>query len=246
MSEPMRLLEIGLLPAQHNVAITAALAELHCAGQSPDTLRLCRYRPSVLVGRDQRIADAIRTKACQLRNVDVVRRMTDGGAVYMNPGMLGWELVADRSHFGDRLHRIAERICSGIAAGLARFGLPARYSLPCDVEVAGHRIAHSAGSLFGPTVVFQGTILIDVKRSDLTAFIRNGHALRRVSPLNSAEEFSILRDWLGRVPPVEELKALLVAALSFYWRRELRPASLTSPELNLVDRVGGKVEGVFP
>ena len=44
MSEPMRLLGTGLLPARHNVAITVALAELHTAGQSPDTLRLCRYR----------------------------------------------------------------------------------------------------------------------------------------------------------------------------------------------------------
>jgi len=237
MSGPMRLLETGLLPAQHNVAITAAMAELHGEGRSPDTLRLCRYRPSVLVGRNQAIADVVRAKVCQRRNVDVVQRVTDGGAFYVNPGMLVWELVAERSRFGDHFYRIAEGICSGIAAGLARFGLPARYRPPCDVTIAGRRIAHSAGTLFGPTAVFQGTILIDVDRSELAAFIRNKPRHGALTP-NPASDVSTLSDWLGRVPPVDELKALLVAALSFCWDREIRPGALTSQELDLIDRLG--------
>src|SRR5262245_21595542 len=113
----------------------------------------------------------------------------------MNPGMLGWELVADPSRFGDRLHRITEQICSGIAAGLARFGLPARYRPPCDIEIAGRMIAHSAGALLGPTAVFQGLILIDVEQSELTAFIRDrGRAWRSASTPDPAADISTLSD----------------------------------------------------
>lgn len=235
MNAPIRLLESALLPARRNIAITAALAELHCAGRSPDTLRLCRYRPSVLVGRNQRIEAAVRTELCERRNVDIVRRVTDGRSVYMNPGMLGWELVADRSFLGDRLQRMTDRICSGIATGLARFGLPACNRMPGEVEVAGRQIAIVGGSLFGPTAVFQGAILIDVELSELTAFIRTAKA-HQDRNRNPSRVFCTLSDLLGRVPAVDELKAVLAAALSFAWERDIRTGALTATELNHVDR----------
>ena len=103
MTAPMRLLDTSLAAAERNIAITAALAELHRARVIPDTLRLCRYRRSVLVGQTQVLAEAVNLDECRRRNVEVARRVTGGGAVYMSPGVMVWEVVASRHRFGASL-----------------------------------------------------------------------------------------------------------------------------------------------
>src|SRR5262245_64700822 len=126
MSAPMRVLDTGLMSARRNIAITAALDELHRAGQIPDTLRFSSYPAAVLVGRDQRPADVVRLKACRRRRIEVARRITGGGALYAGAGVLTRDLVAERQRFAGRPGDVREHICSGLAAGLARFGLAGR------------------------------------------------------------------------------------------------------------------------
>lgn len=141
MSSSMRLLDIGVMSARRNIAATAARAELHRCGQSHDTMRLCMSTLSVLVGCHQRLADAVRVKACRRFRIEIARRMTGGCAVYMSPDVLAWDLVAERYRFGRRLGEVSERISSGIAGGLARFGLPARFRSLNDVEIDGRKRA---------------------------------------------------------------------------------------------------------
>jgi lipoate---protein ligase len=238
MSAPMRLLDTGLRSARRNVAITTALTELHRAGQTPDTLRLYTCPSSVLVGRHQRLTDAVRVKTCRRSHVEIARRVTDGGAVYMSPGVLAWEVVAEPHRFGVRLAEIGERICSAVAAGLARFGLPARFRPLGDVEIDGRVIAQSSGVIEGPTVVFQGTVLVEVEREKMLAVLRQTPAARDKQIQDRfLQRITSLSEWLGRVPSMHELQGLLVAGLAHGWRCELWPGRLTPAEIHLVDRL---------
>ena len=88
MSAPMRVVDSGLMSARRNVAVTAALAELHRAGLIADTLRFSAYPTSVLLGCRQRLADVVRLEACRRRHVDIARRVTGGGAFYTDAGVL--------------------------------------------------------------------------------------------------------------------------------------------------------------
>jgi lipoate---protein ligase len=141
MSSSMRLLDTGLTSARRNIAATAALAELHRCGQSPDMMRLCMFPRSVLVGCHQRLADAVRVKVCGRFRIEIARRMTGGCAVYMSPDVLAWDVAAERYSFRRRLGEVSVRISSGIAGELARFGLPARFRSLNDVEIDGRKRA---------------------------------------------------------------------------------------------------------
>jgi lipoate-protein ligase A len=238
MSMPMRLLDTGLMSARRNIAITSALAELHRTGQAPDTLRICMYPPSVLTGCHQRPVDVVRVKACRRHRVEIARRITGGGAVYMSPGVLAWDVVAESYRFGSRPGEVSGRICSGIAAGLARFGLPARFQPLNDVEIEGRRVSESRTWISGPTVVSQGTVLVDVDFAEMAAVLRKPRAAGgHDAGAALAGRITTLSEWLGRVPPMAELKGLLIAGLSHSWRRELRPGSLTPAERQLADRL---------
>jgi len=227
MSDPMRLLDTGPMSARRNIALTAALVELHRAAQIPDTLRLSHYPRAVLVGRDQSLADVYKVRACVDARVEMARRTICGGAVYASPGILVWEVVADGYRFGESLPKVGGCICAGIAAGLARFGLPVRVRPPGGVEIDGRRICAASGEAEGSSAVFQGTVLVDLDCSEMEAVAR----------LSSSIRATTLSEWLGRVPTAEELKGLLVAGLSDSWRREFVPDEPTRAETMLADRL---------
>lgn len=50
--------------ARRNIALTAAMAELHGEGCMPDTLRIYRYPRAVLLGRNQETAAVIDLAEC--------------------------------------------------------------------------------------------------------------------------------------------------------------------------------------
>src|SRR5580704_6583274 len=100
MSAVLRVIDTGLQPPRWNIAMTAALAELYGAGEIPDTLRFQRFQPCVLVGRNQDIRREVRLDCCRQKGVALARRLTGGGAVYMDAGILSWEIVAGRRRFG--------------------------------------------------------------------------------------------------------------------------------------------------
>ncbi len=48
----LRIIDTGVKPSRWNIAVTAALLELHRIGATPDTVRFHRYPRSVLIGRN--------------------------------------------------------------------------------------------------------------------------------------------------------------------------------------------------
>src|SRR5262249_24501119 len=143
-----------------NVAMSAALTELHRAGRIPDTLRLHHYPRSVLLGRHQNFAKDVQTSPRLRKQLEFARRITGGGAIYMSPVILAWDYIGERGSVGGQLLSATERVCSGIADGLRRLGLPARYRPINDVQIEGRKVCGSSGAFDGPTLICQGTVLI--------------------------------------------------------------------------------------
>ena len=75
--------------------------------------------------------------------------------------MLAWDMLVARAALGGDLSATTERVCSGVAAGLARLGVPARFRAPNDIEIGGRKVSGSSGYAAGRVAVVQGTVLID-------------------------------------------------------------------------------------
>src|SRR5262245_8120173 len=160
MTHPIRIIGTGLRPARWNVAMTAALAELHEKADIPDTLRFHRYPRCVLLGRSQDAGRAANLVYCRSEGIDIARRVTGGGAVFMCPQVLAWDVVIDRAAWATSLEAITPCIGEGIAAGLSRLGVTARFRAPNDVEVGGRKVSGSSGYAGRRSAVLQGTILL--------------------------------------------------------------------------------------
>ena len=230
MREVLRAIDTGVGPSRWNVAVTAALIELHRAKCIPDTIRFHRYPRSVLVGRHRHLQEEVDIERCRKDGVEIARRLTGGGTVYMCPSILAWDIVTQRYALGDRLAEASMLIGSTMAAGLRRLGLAANFNASGDLEIDGRKIGGSCGSFEGRSTIMQGTILIDFDRDEMAGLLtgRSGKPLSRLASLSQC---------LGRVPSVEEVKGCLLAELAQAWRASISHEEFDSDELAVAERL---------
>lgn len=210
--------------------MTAALAALHQPGEGAMTLRFQHFPPSVLLGRHQALRQAVRVEACRARGVEIARRATGGGAVYMDPAILAWDVVADRRQFGGRLEAAAESICAALCAGLATLGVRAWFAPPGAVMVEGRKLCGTSGLFDGATLLFQGTLLIDLDVAAMAAALVETHA-------ELAGRVVGLAELLGHRPSTEAVIAAITAGFFETFGVAFAPSEPTSDELALAERL---------
>ena len=208
---PVRVIDTGLRSGRENVAFDQALIEAHNAGRSPDTVRFLRFRPAALVGLHQMLSHEVRLEYCARQGIEVGRRVTGGGGLYLDEGQIGWELVLARGALGPDLAAAAARICSAAAAGLKRLGVAAEFRPRNDIEVDGRKLCGTGGVADGATLFFQGTLLIDFDPARMIDVLRIPvEKLARRDLEDARQRVVCLRELLGRVPPLEEVYGALL------------------------------------
>jgi len=235
-----RVVDTGVQEGRFNIALDQAMIEEHQAGRIPDTLRFMRFPPTALIGRHQALRQEIDVEHCRARGIGIVRRITGGGAIYLDEGQLGWGLVFRRSALGSTsLAELARDICLAVAAGLRRLGVEARYRPRNDIEVDGRKVSGTGGFFDGDTLIYQGTVLVDMDPAAMVAALRVPRAKLEKRQLDSAAQRVVtLRELLG--PATPGLPAIQQALLEAFaerfglqWTRE----PLTSAEETVAWRV---------
>ena len=103
----------------------------------------------------------MRLEYCARHGIDVGRRITGGGGLYLDEGQVCWELALERTRLPGDLASIAARICAAAASGLRRLGVSAEFRPRNDIEVGARKLCGTGGVIDGRTLFFQGTLLAD-------------------------------------------------------------------------------------
>jgi lipoate-protein ligase A len=170
----------------------------------------------------------------------VARRITGGGAIYMDEGQLGWALVFHRRTLGRAaLGDVARAICEAVAAGLGRLGLEARYRPRNDIEVGGRKVSGTGGFFDGDTLIYQGTVLVDLDPARMLSALRVPQAkLARHDAASAAQRVVTLRELLGdATPSIDELEASLLSGFAAQLGLEGTRAALSDAEESLAARL---------
>ena len=172
-TKTFRVIDTAIRGARANIAFDQALIDAHKGHHIPDTIRFLRFRPSALVGIHQILSHEVRVDHCKSRGIEIARRITGGGGLYLDEGQIGWELVFARSHIGfSDLGQATRRICESAALGLRKLGIPASYRPRNDIEVDGRKISGTGGFFDGDTLFYQGTLLIDFDPEEMIAALK--------------------------------------------------------------------------
>ncbi len=132
-------------------------------------LHLWRTGPAVVVGRFQRVDWEIDSAACAARGVRVWRRMSGGGAVYLDPGTVCAELVTPPGHPWSELGipALYAPLLEGLARACRALGVDAQVD-ERTVRVGGRKVSGIAAHKGRSGTMVHGTLLV---RADLEALV---------------------------------------------------------------------------
>ncbi|MDR2494649.1 MAG: lipoate--protein ligase family protein [Spirochaetaceae bacterium] len=211
MKYPCRLLRTGYHNGFYNMGLDQALLEAVAAGSLP-TLRFYGWKPAaVSVGYFQSLADEVDLAACKRRGVDVVRRLSGGGAVFHH-AEITYSIVLPVSHplAGKTIADSYGILCAGITRGLALLGIDAQFAPINDIVVNGRKVSGNAQTRRMGCALQHGTVLLDNAEAmfDLLTVpvekVSRDGAVRDVT-----ERVTSLRALLGREVSLEEAEEAL-------------------------------------
>lgn len=174
MSDEFRLLETGFAPAAFNMGLDEAILESVSSREKPPTLRFYGWNPrAISIGYFQGAREEVDVEACRSLGVDLVRRITGGGAVFH-------DLEVTYSIVIPEGHRLAppsiadsyRSLCSGIIAGLAILGIEASFEPINDIAAGGKKISGNAQTRRKGCLLQHGTILLRADVDTMFALLK--------------------------------------------------------------------------
>ena len=160
--EEMRYYRLDDMDPYWNLAAEEYLFE-HCA-ETDRVFILWQNRPAVVVGKYQNTLEEINSGFVRSRGIDVVRRLSGGGAVYHDPGTLNYSVI---SGIGENSMLRMRVFCEPVVETLSALGVSCGYSGRNDVQAGDRKVSGSASYRKDRKVLFHGTILFDTDLSVL-------------------------------------------------------------------------------
>jgi len=119
---------------------------------------LWRNNNSIIVGKNQNTIAEINSSFVKSNNINIVRRLSGGGAVYHDLGNLNFTFITG----SDNDSKIDfSSFCNFIKEALVSFGVPAEISGRNDITAGGGKISGNAQYLKNGKVMHHGTLLYD-------------------------------------------------------------------------------------
>lgn len=148
--------------AAYNMGLDEAVMTKISEGESPPTLRLYGWTPSaVSIGYFQSLNEEVDLGKCSEFGVDVVRRITGGGAVYHDTE-LTYSFIAPAKLLPNDILESYKLICGGLIEGFSGIGVEASFAPLNDIIACGKKISGNAQTRRMGCVLQHGTILLNV------------------------------------------------------------------------------------
>lgn len=236
--ETWRLLDTGACSAAENMALDEALLELKAQERIPHTLRFLQFsNPTVLVGHHQSVEEEVRLDYCQLKGIEINRRLTGGGALYWGKQELGWEIYISKTdpRIPSKIEDLYRRMGEASALGLRHLGVRSHFRPRNDVEIRGRKISGTGGTELSGAVLFQGTVLVDFDVEEMLRSLRIPTEKLQDKEIESVKErVTCLRWEMGRTPPFSQIKNSLVKGFEEAFGVTFDQKPITVEEENLL------------
>jgi len=133
-----------------------------------DIFMLWRNRPCILIGRYQNIHLEVDLKFTHSRGLDVVRRMSGGGAIYCDEENMQYTFITKQTSIENSFRRFATPVVNALRS----LNLNAEFTGRNDILIDGAKVSGNAQFHRNGKIVHHGTLLFKANTENLT------HALK--------------------------------------------------------------------
>jgi len=193
-----QLIHTDAQPPTLHMALDDVLTREVGAGRRQPTLRIWEWAaPAVVIGRFQSLRNEVDAAAAHRHQIEVVRRISGGGAMFIEPGnTITYSIYAPLSLINGLSFRAAYAFMDEwVLAALAELGIKAWYQPLNDITSAGGKIAGAAQVHRAGAVLHHVTMAYDIDAAKMLDVLRIGReklsdkgtlsAAKRVDPLRS-------------------------------------------------------------
>ncbi len=185
-------------PPSLHMALDEVITDEVAAGHRAPTLRVWEWAaPAVVIGRFQSLRNEVDPDGAQRHGIEVVRRITGGGAMFIEPGnTITYSLSAPESLVaGMSFEQSYAFMDAWVLEALLSLGIEAWYQPLNDIASKAGKIAGAAQMRRGKAVLHHVTMAYDIDADKMLEVLRIGReklsdkatqsANKRVDPLRS-------------------------------------------------------------
>jgi lipoate-protein ligase A len=211
-------------------ALEEVLTEKMQNGEMKPTLRFWyRDNDSVPMGRFQSHQDEVEPEYIEEHGIDVVRRVTGGGAMFVEPGnVITYSLYLPKEEVSDNIEESYQELDSFAVEALKQLGVDAGYEPLNDIEHEAGKLGGAAQLRKQDTVLHHTTMSYDLDTKRMLKALRIGKEKVSDKAVKSAEKrVSRIKDHadIDRDEVVEKMIEV------FSEGKEVEEGSLTDEEL---------------
>ena len=176
---------------------------------------LWQNRPAVIVGFNQEVNTEVNLDYLKENGIDLVRRVTGGGAVYHDLGNLNYTIVG-RS---EDLERDYPEYASIMAKALQKLGVSATLSGRNDILVEGRKVSGFAKRVCKNRLMVHGTLMYNVDVDVLTKVLNPSNTKLQSKGIASVRSrVANLCEYLPNVPDIQTFSKQLEEILSHHYQ----------------------------
>lgn len=215
-SNVIEAFDSGLRGGRENHAIDRLWLGEHVEGKRPDSLRFHRSAPTASLGLHQAADRELRLDYCRAKGIAVTRRVSGGGAIYLDPSQLGFSLIFRRPDAlrDAPLETLLRLFCEGAREGLRRMGIDSHFKYPNDLEVDGRKVGSAFVASAGKSLLLNGILLLGADVKTMLEALRVPTEKLSADGLAAARDrLATVKDCLGTDPSLDEVEDALTAGL---------------------------------
>lgn len=193
---------------------------------------LWQNEPTIVVGKHQNTAEEINRDYVKEKGINVVRRITGGGAVYHDLGNLNFTFIIkglEKSEFDFR------KFTMPIIRALKKLGVESELSGRNDITIDGRKFSGNAQAVKNGKLLHHGTLLFDSQMEELAKALKVSEDKFRSKGVKSVRaRVTNIKDYLKDDISVSEFKELLLKYM-FDEDAELREGELSKEAMDEIN-----------
>lgn len=220
-----------------NMAQDELMLDRVSQGDVPVLRIYCWSPPAVSIGYFQRLREEVDEATCQDKGVDIVRRMTGGGAVYHKTEAT-YSIIAPQKMMPHDILKSYEKINQGVIEALSLLGIESGFRPLNDIVVGDKKISGNAQTRRRGCILQHGTILLAVDPKEMFTILKvDSEKLRDKAIKNVQQYLTSVKDELGYEASYEQMAEKLKEGFSKALDLDFFEEQLTAEEAESARRI---------
>ncbi|MDY6789274.1 MAG: biotin/lipoate A/B protein ligase family protein [Candidatus Nanohaloarchaea archaeon] len=211
MSEEFRIVDSGPFSEAMHHALDEVMTEKMKKREIKPTLRFWyRENPAVPLGRFQSFEDEVQTEYVKEKDIEVVRRLTGGGAMYVEPeNVITYSLYLPKKKVPEDIEESYRELDSWVLEALNELGLEVEHQPLNDIVHPEGKIGGAAQLRRRRSVLHHATLSYSLDIPEMLKVLRIGKEKLSDKAIKSAEKrVAVMKDHIDhtREEVIEALK----------------------------------------